>query len=1104
MQILMSLARRATLALALASTVHALQKPVSDPGIEFFENRVRPVLAENCYRCHSDRADKLKGGLRLDTREGLLKGGDSGPALVPGEPDKSLLIKAVRYTDESLQMPPKNKKLAPEQIAALEQWVKLGAPLPDDAALSASKVQQTRHWAFQRVRQPPLPSVVHTNWVQGPIDQFVLAKLEAKGLTPSPRVDKRTLIRRLTFDLTGLPPSPDDVQRFLSDDSPDAYAKVVERLLGSPEYGERWARHWLDVARYADTKGYVFEEERRYPYAYTYRDYVIRAFNEDLPFDQFIVQQIAADLLPGAQDKRALAALGYLTLGRRFLNNPHDIIDDRIDVVTRGMMGLTVACARCHDHKFDPITTRDYYSLYGVFASCSEPEEEPLLGSLALPPEYPEYLREHNRRREELDAFRTGKEAEVRSQLRQSIGEYLQAAYETAHLSDSSRGEALARERKLDPHIVQRWVHQLERWREGPLHPVFAPWFALADCGANDFAEAAEALRRSLESGCVGGAINPLVAAAFAQDPPACMREVSERYGQLFSELDRGWKDRTDPCFEQLRNILDAPDSPAVPPAAELTRLFDVPSIQKLRALKRKLEELDATHPGAPPRAMALTDNATPQNAHVLLRGNPANLGPEVPREFPVLLTGGREKPFQKGSGRLELAQAIASRDNPLTARVLVNRVWLHYFGVGLVRTPSDFGLRSEPPANPEILDYLAARFMDEGWSLKKLHRWIVLSSVYQQASDDVPQNARLDPGNTLFWRMNRRRLDFEATRDSLLAVSGQLERTAGGHSQDLLTQPFCKQRTVYGFIERQNLPGLFRTFDFASPDTTSPQRFSTTVPQQALFMINSPFVIEEAEALANRADIRGAPTPGERLRRLYELVYQRPPAEPELGLALQFIKERVQLTLFTPDPPAWQYGFGEYDRSSQFLREFHPLSRFTGDAWLAPDKAGDPQTGSLQLRATGGHPGNDHAHAAVRRWVAPRSLTLSISGLLRHDSAKGDGVQAWIVSSHNGELASWVVHQGKQKTNLEHLEVEPGEAIDFIVDCRSGPEADTFSWAPVISAKATEEDVRLGRSTEWNARDDFAGPQPASTPLDAWSRFAQVLLMSNEFVFLD
>src|SRR3989454_5667605 len=388
----------AGLAAMIASLTAAFGSSEST-GFDFFERKIRPIFVERCYQCHSAQAEKLKGGLLLDTKEGVLKGGDTGPAIVPGNPEKSLLIKAVRYASEDLQMPPKNKKLSDEQIADLEEWVKMGAPDPRTGqGIATPKNSTSKHWAFQPIKPVPLAKVRNTRWIQSPVDTFILAKLEEKGITPHPAADKRTLIRRATFDLIGLPPTPAEVDEFIADKSPDAFDHVVERLLDSPHYGERWARYWLDVARYADTKGYIFEEERRYAFAYTYRDYVIRAFNEDLPYDRFLIEQLAADLLPLGDDKRPLAALGYLTLGRRFLNNQPDIIDDRIDVVSRGMLGLTVSCARCHDHKFDPIPTKDYYSLYGVFQSCNEPNDKPLLGTTALPQKYPEYLAEREKR----------------------------------------------------------------------------------------------------------------------------------------------------------------------------------------------------------------------------------------------------------------------------------------------------------------------------------------------------------------------------------------------------------------------------------------------------------------------------------------------------------------------------------------------------------------------------------------------------------------------------------------------------------------------------------------------------------------------------------
>jgi hypothetical protein len=1123
----------AAIALPAVASLRAAPAESDRAGVEFFEKIIRPIFVEHCYPCHSKDADKVKGGLLLDTRDGLLKGGDTGPAIAVGNPEKSLLIKAVRYIDEDLAMPPRKNggRLTDEQIADLEAWVKMGAPDPRAGAGSVaqgpplSDPEKVRnHWAFKPIRRPGAPTVKNKRWVQNPIDAFVLAKLEEKGMTPSRQADKRTLIRRATYDLTGLPPAAQEVEDFLADTSPEAFARVVDRLLGSPRYGERWARHWLDVARYADTKGYVFEEERRYAYAYTYRDYVIRAFNEDLPFNRFIIEQLAADQLDLGDDKRPLAALGFLTLGRRFLNNQPDIIDDRIDVVSRGLLGLTVTCARCHDHKYDPIPTRDYYSLYGVFASCNEPADKPLLGTASLPRQYDEYQAERKKRENELKDFRETKENEAVTKMRQRTGDYLLTAFEGQRLKDKSKTEALARERKLDPGTVQRWISRLDEWKEQQ-HPIFAPWFAFAALPEQDFAAQAKTLVAKLGVDHDDARLpNPLVTQAFIGDPPGSMKDVAERYGKLFAEADKRWQELRDedkkksdgsgtapaPAAlpdanqEALRAVLYAESSPANLTADEIRRLFDVPTAQKLRALQRKLEELDATHPGAPPKAMVLADNSSPYMPHVFVRGNPNNPGPEVPRQFLAVVAGEGRKPFQKGSGRLELAQAIASRDNPLTARVIVNRVWLYHLGAGLVRTPSDLGLRSDPPTHPLLLDYLATYFIDVGWSLKKLHRLILLSNTYQQSSDGEGRFAQLDPDNRLLWKMNRQRLDFEEMRDSLLALAGKLDLTEGGHAVDIVGESFSPRRTIYGFVERQNLPNMFRTFDFASPDTTSPQRFATTVPQQALFLMNSPFVVQQARTLAGRDEIMASAQPEDRIRRLYEVAYQREPEPDELRLALRFVETQSKASFAPPAGPAWQYGYGQLDETAQRVKEFHLLPQFTGSAWQGGEKLPDEKVGWTMLNATGGHPGNDPQHTAIRRWTAPRDGTITIHGMLKHESESGDGVRGRIVSSRVGVVGDWTVHHDKETTTAEKVEVTRGDKIDFVVDCRGGPDSDSFSWAPKIDFTGPHSETYGALTKGWDAKEDFSGSKDTSKPLDAWEKISQVLLLSNELMFVD
>jgi hypothetical protein len=1085
-------------------------------GIEFFEAKVRPILADNCYKCHSKQAEKVRGGLLLDTREGLLKGGDTGPAIVPSKVDESLLIKAVRYGDENLQMPPKGKKLSPGQIASLEEWVRIGAPDPRTSTNSETPAPEgitaraKNHWAFQPILKPPLPLVRNLRWAQSPVDKFVLANLERNGLSPSPRADRRTLIRRATFDLIGLPPTPSEVASFEADDSSDAFARLVDRLLASPQYGERWGRHWLDVARYADTKGYVFEEERRYPYSYTYRDYVIRSFNEDLPFDQFILQQIAADLLPLGEDKRPLAALGYLTLGRRFVNNIHDIIDDRIDVVCRGMMGLTVSCARCHDHKFDPIPTVDYYSLYGVFASSTEPAENPLLGPPKQSKQRDDYLAERERRINERVEFRRASEEEISAKLRRQTPDYLLAAHDVSALSNAVSADELAHKRKLDPGVLHRWIKNLEDRSKQP-DPIFAPWFAFCKLSETNFEAGVEGVKRSFAEKDEK-LVNPLLSRALSTNNPGSLKDVAALYGGLLAQVDLEWRQSqtnhslaraADPGAGALRQVLYASDAPPNIPAGEFDRLFEVAASQKLRALQRKIDELDATHPGAPPRAMALADLPQPHNVHVFIRGNSDNPGPEAPRRFVGLLSGSDRKPFQHGSGRLELAQAIASPGNPLTARVLVNRVWAWHFGTGLVQTPSDFGLRADPPSEPELLDYLAACFIEDGWSIKKLHRRILLSSTYQQSSQDNPRAEAVDPDNRWLWRMNRQRLDFEAQRDALLAIAGNLDSSAGGHAVDITTDPSPPRRTVYAYIDRQNLPSLFRTFDFASPDGSSPQRFHTTVPQQALFFMNSPFVVSQAKTLVARPEFSSLPNDAQRVQFLYQLAYQRDPAPAEIAMAREFCSAPAAM-VDAPQPPAWRYGFGEYDEGAHRVSRFEPLPHFTGSAFQGGPELPDSRLGWVMLNATGGHPGDNPGHAAIRRWTAPRDGVVSVTGKFSHAAEAGDGVRGRLISSRLGELGQWTVHHEDTKTAIDTVEVHRGETLDFVTDCRSSTDSDSFTWTVRINYTA-RSDAAGGESGPWDSKKDFGdSPQSRPSPLTRWEQYAQVLLLANEMVFVD
>jgi hypothetical protein len=760
--------RRGTLALALAAVAARAADPGAPAGrlspdeAAFFENRVRPVLVERCYPCHSHDADRVKGGLMLDTQEGLRHGGDTGPAIVPGKPGESLLIDAIGYADEDLQMPPKGDRLPERQVADLTEWVRRGAPDPRTGVARGSSLAYggvgRRHWSFLPVTRPPVPAVRDAAWCRNPIDNFVLAKLEENGMKPNPAADKHALIRRVTFDLTGLPPTEDEVRDFLEDDSPDAYPKVVDRLLASPHYGERWARYWLDVARYADTKGDpVRGDDPRFSDAWTYRDYVIDAFNQDKPYNQFILEQLAADRLVLAATKQAgddparveparLAALGFLTLGPQFEGSVSDIVNDRIDVTTKAFLGLTVTCARCHDHKFDPIPTKDYYSLYSVFANTFVPREwnDLIVRPVPKTPELAAYL-------QQMDA-----------------------------------------------------LDRQEKKVEGDLA-------ALKRTPARDLEPAARQARR---------------------------RELLRQQTEI------------------QRQIGDLAESPAAPPRAEL-----------------------------------LVDVRHPQDYPVLIRGETANRGPVAPRRFLEILSGPKRPEWTRGSGRLELAEAIADPRNPLTARVIVNRIWQQHFGVGFVPTPDDLGNQSAPPTHPELLDYLATRLVDQGWSLKKLQRLIVLSSVYRESSAGNPRYAETDPDNQLLWRYNLHRLDFEEIHDELLAEAGTLDLDAiGGPSIPIGSADFVTRRALYTYVDRRNPPELLTQFDFPNPNTPAGRRYATTVPQQSLFLMNSPLVVETARRLVHRPEFLQLTSDDERVRSLFLAVFQRAPTAQEIRLCLRYV----------------------------------------------------------------------------------------------------------------------------------------------------------------------------------------------------------------------
>jgi hypothetical protein len=865
--------RIAFLAFAFCSGPAWADPPAKE--IDFFESKIRPILVEHCQSCHGEK--KQSAGLRLDTFEGFTAGADDGPVVVAGKPKESRLIQSVRRVGER-PMPPKTA-IPAEQVALLEEWVSRGAIFAKTLIAKAKPIDTKLHWAYQPVTDPKLP---HANG-RTPIDQFVNEKLSAAKLAMNPKADRRTLLRRLSFDLIGLPPTYEEVSAFEADRDPNAIEKAVDRLLASPHFGERWGRHWLDVARYADSKGYVFTEDRNYPYAYTYRDYVIRSFNEDKPYNTFVTEQLAADRLDRNGTDQSLAALGFLTLGRRFLNNQHDIIDDRIDVVTRGLMGLTVGCARCHDHKYDPIPIGDYYSLYGVFAGSHEPKEYPLIEKQT--PEHKAFEAELAKKEKAAQDYADKMYADGLAQFRtaESVSNYLLAVYDL-HGKPQKTIDQVLNERKLRQIVFERWRNYLasppRRDREG----IFTVWRTFFNLSEREIKELGPSILSALTE--AQEKIHPDIAKAFEANSPSSIKDVAKLYGKVLFEATK----TKDELSKALTAVLFGPDGPpSLPIPAEADKVVPIAVKRGYRELRNDAQRFRANSPAAPARAMALVDKEQTYQPVVFLRGNPANRGPNVPRQFPAILAGPNRKPFGAGSGRLELANAIVDPSNPLTARVYVNRVWGHLFGNGLVRTPSDFGVRSDPPTHPELLDWLATRFVEDGWSTKSLIRRIVLSDVYQQSSQPSPAVANADPANFLLSHQNRKRHDFETLRDSILVVSGELNRTAYGRSVDLFSTPFTTRRTLYGSIDRQNLPGTLRAFDFASPDQHVPQRFQTTVPQQALYLLNAPFVVERAKALALRAKAK----PETKVDELFRLTLGRMPTTEEKTAAEEFLTQK-------------------------------------------------------------------------------------------------------------------------------------------------------------------------------------------------------------------
>jgi hypothetical protein len=865
--------------------VFAGRATAADPtaaDLEFFEKKIRPLLDTHCYECHAK--GKREGGLSLASRESMLKGGNSTqPAVVPGDPDASPLIEAVRQKD-ILKMP-KKYKLKDEEIADLVTWIKHGAPWPATPAGGADVALRTNgdtigkeeraFWSFRPVADPKLPAVKDKAWCKQPLDYFIFTRQEEKGLHPVAPADKRTLIRRATFDLIGLPPTPEEIDTFLADDSADAYAKVVDRLLASPHYGERWARHWLDVARYGEDQAHTFQA-RLFPNGYRYRDWVIKAFQDDLPYDRFVTEQIAGDLLVKDGDTQEhLPALGYFALGPHYYQDQGVAasaaeLDDRIDVLTRGFLGLTVSCARCHDHKFDPITTKDYYALAGVFKSTNYVEQP--IGN-------PEEIQQFNeaqakikvcdaRVKEFLDVHAT-KLAEAQAG---ETAKYLVAAwkYQNQRKSNPELSTAdFAKAENLTTTVLDRWLRYLGD-KGNAAKPGMAEYLkALAEVQAGDtdapdkVTKAAEAYQAELQ------------AVLKVRDELAALSEAERKEHGPLAKAKADW----------LQDLFSAQGVFRMD-ARQVEGKLSKEAKLELAGLKGEVDQAKKAPALKVPFVHTLTEGQV-ENMKVYLRGNPKTEGDLVERRFLRILCDGDPKAFTQGSGRLELARAIADPKNPLTARVMVNRIWQRHFGVGIVPTPSNFGKLGQKPTHPELLDHLASRFVAEGWSVKKLHREIMLSATYQLGSRADDADQKVDAANQYYWRMNRRRLDVEAWRDALLSVAGNLDPRVGGPSMDL-NAPNNHRRTLYGSVSRHNLNPLLRLFDFPDPNLTAEKRPVTIVPVQQLFVLNSDFMVEQARGLVKQ--LADEKDDAAKIRKAFLRLYGRPANEREMELGLDFL----------------------------------------------------------------------------------------------------------------------------------------------------------------------------------------------------------------------
>lgn len=823
----------------------------------FFESNIRPILIEHCYECHAE-GKKIRGGLLLDTKTGVLKGGDTGPAIIPGNPDNSLFMKAILHQGD-LKMPPKGK-LSPTAINNIKEWIAKGAadPRENKSKITTEAIdwdKSKNFWAFKPIKDTkPVTSKNTTNF----IDTLISNQLVAKGLLKSIQATPNELIRRLSFTLTGLPPSVEDVEEFNRDNSDAAYSKFVDKYLSSKTYAEKWGRHWLDVARYAEDQAHTFGVKPNSD-AYKYRDWVIKAFDTDMPFTDFVKYQISADLTPEPGRTENLAALGFFGLGAQYYKNTDaaraiaDELDDRIDTLSRGFLGLTVSCARCHDHKFDPIPTQDYYSIAGVFHS-SKLNNTPLC-SLEELKTYEKAKQKLTDSENKLNYFIHNERLPFVEKRCLEFEKYYELSYQYIDKKKSNPKTSF-NDYPNEKVMLEKWVKFIEKNKANKKFSFFTdPWNEIKENSTQDqkkiaATKAKESLLKIIR--------NEKTTAA--KDKP---NKNSEIYAAFF-EAD---------------GILALGDS--------WKKELNKEKAEELKNLEDNNRELKKITPENLPVVNAIAES-TPSDLKIYIRGNPSKQGELAPRRFLKILSDDNRKNFANGSGRTELADAIATADNPLTARVITNRIWAWHFGKGIVATPSNFGKLGDAPSNPELLDHLSQYLINSGWSIKSLHRYILCSDTFKQSSKNIANNMNIDPDNTYLWKFNRKRLDIESWRDSILSAAGSLDKTIGGPTFNL-SDDNSKRRTLYAKISRHELNSLLRIFDFPDPNITSERRIETTVPQQQLFIINSPFVIEQSKLLAKRIQAYSK-SESENINAAYKILFSRQPSPNELELAMYFL----------------------------------------------------------------------------------------------------------------------------------------------------------------------------------------------------------------------